>query len=289
MAWSPALPETLILGHTSFIGKAIRTELEHRGAPWKGRSSKALDLTDLRAAEKLSKLYGQKSVVILLSRVNRPIAPLERFRGDMAIVTNAAKALASRRAGLFVFASSTAVYGNAATNMRVTEETPAAPDSPYAISKFCGERLLRHAAAQSKTPLLILRPSMIYGPGDASTAYGPSRLVRSGLKGEVRLFGDGSELRDHLYVDDLARATVELTRRRATGLFNIGAGKPHSFYEIASIIKRLRGGALRVIREPRRVPKTNQRLIIDKLLDTQPNFKPMALAAGLEATYLAQR
>lgn len=278
--------ETLLLGHTSFIGQALASELESRGSAWTGLSSKDLDLTAAGADEKLASRYGPRGVVVLLSRVSRRLPPWAQFEGDMAIAANAAKALEAKRAGLFVFFSTTLVYGDAATDLRVSETTAPRPGSPYAVAKYAAERLLTWAAARSGTPLLILRPSMVYGPGDASTAYGPARLLRSGLaEGKVRLFGDGRERRDYLFVSDLAHAAVGLALQGSTGVFNVGTGKPRSFVEIVAILERLAGRRLRVEHEPRRTPKADQRLLVGKLRKALPGFEPKDLADGLEETF----
>lgn len=277
--------KTLLLGHTSFTGKALAAELERRGRAWEGLSSRELDLTGERAHKRLSARYGPKDAVVLLSRVSRSLPPWDQFAGDMAIAVNCAKAVSERKAGLFVFASTTSVYGDAVTDLRVTEATPPAPGTPYAVAKFAAERLLTRAAALSGTPLLILRPSMLYGPGDESTAYGPARFIRSALsEGKVRVFGDGLERRDYLFVDDLAQAAVDLMRARKTGVFNVGTGKPRSFMDIASMLERLVGGRVRVEREPRRTPKADQRLVVAKLRAVLPGFAPRDLASGLSET-----
>ena len=275
--------ETLLLGATGFIGSAIKAELVRRRASCRSLGSKDLDLTLPDSPDKLRELWNDDTIVVLASRVSRSMPPWEQFRQNAAIATHAAQALAARRPRLFVLISSSSVYGTAATDLAVTEATAVNPESPYAVSKFCGERLLSHAASQSGASLLILRPGMVYGPGDTSTAYGPTRLIRSYLAlGEVRLYGDGSELRDNLYVEDLARTAVELAETGARGIFNVGCGVPVSFSEIVAALTRLTGKPVRVIAEPRLTAKVDQRLVIDKLLNALPETKFTDLAAGLK-------
>jgi UDP-glucose 4-epimerase len=280
----------LILGHTSFIGRALGAELARRGLRVSGASSRELDLTSRDSAAALARLYGPDDAVVLLSRVSRSLPVLDQFEGDLAVAANVARALSARKPGLLVFASSTAVYGTSRTRLRLTEEAAVAPETPYAAAKYACERLLAHAAAQSGTPLLILRPCMVYGPGDASGAYGPSLFLRSAREeGIVRLFGDGAERRDYLHVDDLAWAAAELMSRRASGLFNVGSGRTHSFAELAAQLERLYGSALRVARQPRRVPKADQSLSLAKLRRAAPRFSPRSLAEGLRDCWRAAR
>lgn len=282
------MARTLLLGSTGFIGKAVAAELEKRGLDCVGLGSRDLDLTRPESSGKLAALVDEGTTVVLASRVARSTDPWRQFSGDMAILTHAAGALARRRAKLCVFASSTSVYGNAATDLDVTEETPVAPQSLYGTAKYLGERLLSHACAAAGTPLLIARPSMVYGPGDAAQSYGPSRFIRSALDaGEAAMHGDGRELRDNVYVDDLARILVDLSRLGARGVFNVGCGEPRSFVDLVRELERVSGRTIKTVHLPRSGPQTDQRLNVGKLLRALPGLRFTSFAAGLEKAYAA--
>jgi UDP-glucose 4-epimerase len=281
------MTRTLILGSTGFIGTAVSAELKKRGLAYKGLGSRDLDLTKPESAEKLAALVDEDAIIVVAARVNRPDPQLQ-FADDIAVVTNVSDALARRRAKLCVFVSSTSVYGSAAANLDVTEETPVDPGSLYAISKFTGEHLLRLFCARAGTPLLTLRPAMVYGPGDPGTGYGPGRFVRSALKsGEIELFDDGGEIRDYLYIDDLARIAVDLSQAGAHGIFNVACGETPSFADIAAELERIAGKKIGIVRLPRRVPRIDQRLNVEKLRAALPGLRFTSFAAGLEKAYAA--
>ena len=98
---------------------------------------------------------------------------------------------------------SDAVYGFG--DEAVTEETPVAPAGYYALGKYAAERVMDCAARAASVPLLILRVTGVYGPGDPHASYGPNAFARSLARDRsVRIFGAGEEERDHVFVDDVA-------------------------------------------------------------------------------------
>ena len=233
------MTKALVLGGTGFIGAALTAELSRRGIPVAAHGSHTLDLASPSAGVRLRRLMDRSTIVFFLSRAPYSSAPWAGFAGDVAILATAAAALRSGRARKWIYMSSTAIFGASRSNRSIHEDAPLAPQSPYAASKVLGERLLGSAAADGGSPLLVLRPPMVYGPGDAGAAYGPGQFIRSLIeKGEMRLFGDGGELRDLLYVDDLARVAVDLALGPRIGDFNVA------------------GGAILHLRRPSQVPES---------------------------------
>lgn len=280
-------PRALVLGGTGFIGSALMGELRRRGVEARGFGSKTLDLSDPRAVAGLRRLIDARTTVFLLSRARYGGNPWAGFAKDAAILANAAAALRARAARKWVFLGSTAIFGASRTNRRIREDAPVTPESPYAAAKAMGELLLGGAAAAGGVPLLVLRPPMVYGPGDPGTAYGPGRLIRSLLEdGEMRLFGDGGELRDFLFIEDLARIAVDLALGPRSGAFNVAGGPPATFAALARSLKRLAGEG-KVVHDPRRIAKTDQVLDASKLRRALPRARFTPLARGLETTYRA--
>lgn len=277
--------KAVLLGGTGFIGRALQRELEGRKLQVQVLGSRDLDLSAPGAHDSLAKRLDENTLLVALFRASSKLGPWERFAADLAMAANVARALEARAPGAACFLGSTAVYGNAATDLTVDEKTTVRPESLYGVSKACAEDLLRLSAARSKVPLAILRPGMVYGPGDESTAYGPARFIRQARAGEVELFGDGSEARDNLFVDDLARMTASLSLARKDGVFVAGSGEAVSFRQIVKLLEKLAGRALKVRSVERRGPKTDQRLRLDKLKAAVPDLKITPLAEGLKLAW----
>lgn len=143
------------------------------------------------------------------------------------------------------FASSGgAIYG-AAGDGPISEETVAAPISPYAISKLSLEGYLNYFEAEFGLQHRILRISNPYGEGQSPTK--PQGLIpivlRQILRGEpITKLGDGSMVRDYIYIQDLMRQIQALitldTKHR---IYNLGSGVGHSVSQVLEIAKIVTG------------------------------------------------
>ncbi|MDF2692872.1 MAG: UDP-glucose 4-epimerase [Labilithrix sp.] len=162
---------------------------------------------------------------------------------------------AAQRAGtsLFVFASSSSVYGNA-TPLPANEDAPAiVPESPYAASKRAGELLV--SSMIRKTPNMrvpLLRFFTVYGPWQRPEMAITS-FLRNILAGRpVTVFGDGSMRRDFTHVEDIVRGILAAVDRAPTGVraYNLGSGAPVTLSELIAAMGRAAGRTVTVDRAP---------------------------------------
>jgi nucleoside-diphosphate-sugar epimerase len=126
----------------------------------------------------------------------------------------------------FVFASSSSVYGNAAT-FPTSETTERAPVSPYGMTKCATEDLAGVYHRNHGLHTVGLRYFTAYGPRQRpDMAF--SRFIAAALAGEpLRVLGDGMQVRDFTYVDDVVDGTLRaVSNGRAGSVYNIGGGTP---------------------------------------------------------------
>jgi nucleoside-diphosphate-sugar epimerase len=106
-----------------------------------------------------------------------------------------------------------------------------------------------------KSPLALLRPTLIYGAEDPHNGYGPNRFRRLANSGqEIVLFGQGEERRDHVLVQDVAEIIFRVLQRRSKGVLNIATGQTHSFREIADLVVTRAGRNVAIKTSPRSGP-----------------------------------
>lgn len=162
-----------------------------------------------------------------------------------------------------VFASSGgAVYGRA-ERLPVTEDSPTVPHGAHGLSKLTVENHMRLCADTSGLEVAILRIGNAFGPGQqAHPGFGViANYCRRAASGQpVVIFGDGSMVRDYVYVDDVVDA---LTRAAQSPLphrtFNIGTGTGHSLIDVVGTIERVIGRPVQVEFQPLRpfdIPKS---------------------------------
>jgi UDP-glucose 4-epimerase len=276
----------VLLTSSGFVGGALRSRLEP------GRiialTSRSHDLLRPETADRLAALLDCETHLLVTARMPAGSDPLRTLADETTAVRCVGQAIRKGRPAHVTYFSSTAVYGDAVSNRAITEETLPAPASPYAWGKLIGETILRQACEQARVPLLVLRPCMIYGPGDRSPAYGPTRFLDTiRREGTVRLFGDGSEMRDYIYIDDLVEITLRLALdSRAAGVYNLTGGAA-SFRELIEECRAACGLSFDVIEQERMRPPSDQVLLADRLRRTLPGFRPTPLAAGLAAAWNA--
>jgi ADP-L-glycero-D-manno-heptose 6-epimerase len=146
-----------------------------------------------------------------------------------------------------VWASSCSVYGRGPVPMRESQ-TPD-PLNIYAFSKLTMERLAARYAPRLAHPIVGLRYSNVYGPGEdhkgklASMIHQLARQMRAGKR--PRIFDPGTQKRDFVYIDDVVEANLLAAESKVSGPFNAGAGASWSFNEVVAELNRVLKADLR--------------------------------------------
>ena len=160
-------------------------------------------------------------------------------------VLEAARAAGVRRV---VFASSAAVYGNTPSPQRVGQGEE--PLNIYGASKLAVDHFVRERLKAAPVKIVGLRYFNVYGPGEAHKGHMASMItklaqhMRAGRR--PRIFTDGTQKRDHIFVEDVMRANLLALRapKEASGIYNVGTGRATSFNAIVSALNETLGTAL---------------------------------------------
>ncbi|MDG1530743.1 MAG: dTDP-glucose 4,6-dehydratase [Paracoccaceae bacterium] len=140
------------------------------------------------------------------------------------------------------------VFGSLGETGQFTEETPYDPRSPYSASKAASDHLVRAWHETYGLPIVMSNCSNNYGPFHFPEKLIPVVIIKA-LAGEpLPIYGDGSNVRDWLYVEDHADALLcVLTRGENGRSYNIGGENERSNLELVTtlcaILDRLRPGA----------------------------------------------
>ncbi len=140
--------------------------------------------------------------------------------GGTQVLIDAARAAGIER---FVQVSTDEVYGSLGPTGAFTEQTPLAPNSPYAASKAAADLLVRAAVQTHGFPGLITRCSNNYGPYQFPEKLIPLFISNALDHQPLPVYGDGENVRDWIHVDDHCRGIAAVLRRGEPGeVYNFG-------------------------------------------------------------------
>ena len=172
---------------------------------------------------------------------------------------------AARKEGVtrFLHVSTDEVYGPVLEGA-VDERAPLAPRSPYAASKAAADLLVQAAWATHSLPVMLVRPTNIYGPAQFVEKFIPLVTVNS-LEGlPVPIYGDGQHRRAWLHVRDVCEAIhTVLDKGRRGECYNIAGGTEQPNLETARAIVKLLGGSPGNLRHVSDRPGHDRRYAMD--------------------------
>lgn len=143
-----------------------------------------------------------------------------------------------------VYASSSSVYGNSKTIIR-EESQPVSPASPYALSKYAGEKYCQLFYQIYGLETVCLRYFNVFGPGqDPTSQYAavvPKFIYQLKSGNSVTVYGDGSQTRDFTFVENVVEANLLAVSASGIGgeIFNVACGKRTTVVQLASYISEI--------------------------------------------------
>ncbi len=146
-----------------------------------------------------------------------------------------------------VYASSSSVYGDI-KKIPITEDFDRNPINPYGLTKLEDE-YLAETYSKSGTQIIGLRYFNVYGNGQSLDYAGViTKFLDKISEGKHPIiFGDGSQVRDFIFVEDVVKANLEsMLSNTKSGFFNIGTGNAISINDLASLMIKISGKSLEV-------------------------------------------
>lgn len=172
--------------------------------------------------------------------------PLQDARINVLGAVNLLENCWRYRVGKVIYASSAAVYGDP-VYLPVDEAHPVVPQSPYGVSKYTVEHYLRVYQELYGVRFTVLRYANVFGPRQNADGEGGvvaifiDRLLKDK---RVKIFGDGRQTRDFVYVGDVACANLAALERGDSEVLNISTGASLSVIDLFQLLKGLTGSSL---------------------------------------------
>lgn len=143
---------------------------------------------------------------------------------------------------LFVNMSTDEVYGDLGKEGSFTEESPLKPNSPYSTTKASADMLGRAYYRSFGLPVVTIRASNNYGPWQYPEKFVPVIILKALRDEKIPVYGDGTNVREWLYVTDCAEGIMAtIDRGKAGEIYNIGSKEEKQNIEVAKAILKLLG------------------------------------------------
>lgn len=262
----------LLLGGAGFIGSALAKRLEQEKI--------ATHILGRHDAEQLEKLLPQCSTVIHLASATTPGSSAthpDLELGNIALTLRLLELMHSQpETHLIFFSSGGTIYGNP-NRLPVTEDTPIAPLSNHGAGKASQEAFCQAFRTRGHA-VTILRPSNAYGPGQTTkSGFGLVRTmlecVRVGTPLEI--WGDGENIRDFIYIDDIVEACMRLIDLPLdSGTYNLGSGIGYSIKQVQHIVEQVTRIELKTTHHPARGIDVRAVVLDISRLEARLSWKP---------------
>lgn len=250
-----------------------------------------LHVRDVREPlDDLAALVRPDAIAHLAAQADVRVSVAEPARDAAINVVGTVNALeAARTVGARVVFASTggAIYGELARPAR--EDDPRLPLSPYGTAKLAGEEYVASFSRLYGTAHVSLRFGNVYGPrqdphGEAGVVAIFLGRLRDGEP--CRIFGDGAQTRDYVFVGDVVRALTAALDGEAGGTFNIGTGTETSVLELYEACRAVAESDARPVHGAARAGELARSVLDPELAGRTLGFRATtSLAEGLDLTW----
>lgn len=293
-----------IAGHKGMVGSSVLRKLQGTGyEKLLLRDRHQLDLLDQQAVKQFFKQERIDYVIVAAAKVGGIQANIQHqaefLYENLTIASNLIEAAYRSNVQKLLYLGSSCIYPKDCPQPIKESYLLTGPleetNEGYAIAKIAGLKLCQWYHRQFGIRCISVMPTNLYGPGDnfhpEHSHVLPGLMARfhqAKMSGDrqVIVWGDGSQLRDILHVDDLAEAVFHLMLNyESSELINVGSGEEHTIAELAEMIKTVVGFGGDIIFDSSK-PTGMLRKVLDVEKITAIGWQPkIPLEQGLAEVY----
>ena len=292
-----------VAGINGMVGSTIALEAKAQGHEVVGKSSKELDIKNrMHVFQELISIKPD-FLIIAAAKVGgigaNSARPVDFLSVNLQIQTNLIDAAHTAGVERVLYLGSSCIYPRLASQpinesaLLTGELEPT--NTPYAIAKIAGLKLIEAYRVQFKHRWISAMPTNLYGPRDnfnLETAHVLPALIhrfhnaKITSASEVKIWGDGTPLREFLHVEDLARASLMLLNNYDGSIaINIGSGQEITIAKLAALVSKIVGFTGAITFNTDR-PNGTPRKLLNSAKISELGWKPkIDLEEGIALTY----
>jgi UDP-glucose 4-epimerase len=296
----------LLLGGNGFLGRHLAKALSARGVSVRiyGRGAHReteADYTyvqgDFATGEGLAEALNDVDIVYHLISTTIPSTsnadPLFDTQSNVGGTLRLLEQMKATGVNRIVFTSSGGtVYGNP-NIVPVPEDHPLQPLCSYGVVKVAIECYLRLYSSLHGLNATVLRLANPFGPGNARIGVQgviPTLFAKIAERAPIEIWGDGSVVRDYIYVDDAVDAMLQAASWSGFRLYNVGSGVGHSLLEIMRTVERTTGLTANAVFQHARSFDVNEIYLDISKITSETTWRPrVSLDAGCQLLWSAMR
>jgi len=295
--------KTYIAGINGMVGSSISRKFLDEKLQVFGKSSKELDFTNREDTFRELNAISPDVLIIAAAKVGgigaNSTYPVEFLTLNLQLQTNLLDAAHQANIGKVIFLGSSCIYPKFAPQPIPESSLLTGPleptNEPYAIAKISGVKLVDAYRKEYGHNWISLMPTNMYGPNDnfdiETSHVLPGLLHRFHLakiegQTEVKLWGDGTPLREFMHVDDLSKAIFHLLEiETKESLLNVGSSSELSIFDLAKLIARTVGFEGKIAFDSGK-PNGTPRKLLDSSLIKKTGWKAeISLEDGVKSVY----
>ena len=239
----------VILGSSGIISINLQEEMKKRSVNTLTIGRSTINLKSHNASKLLTRKIKNGDTIVFIA-AEAPVKNFKMLINNLKICNNVCNSLQNKKIFHLVYISSDAVYAD--IKEKITENSKTLPLSLHGLMHLTRESILR---SKFNKILCILRPTLIYGPGDSHNGYGPNRFLNFALRNKsISIFGNGEEKRDHIFIQDLIKIIVKCIEMKGLGNINLVSGKIYSFRYLAKLVINLAKSKSKLVKIKRAGP-----------------------------------
>lgn len=263
--------KVLVLGGSGFIGSALIGGLLSQGHQVKvfDRNIEAVrhqfpeiaETVQADFADVMSLTEAMSGVDIIFHLISTSVPatsnknPVHDIESNLVNTVKLLELMRNADLKRIVYLSSGGTVYGAPKSLPITENHPTNPTCSYGIVKLAIEKYLQMYAELYQLDVTILRPSNPYGPGQTHKGvqgFIGTCIDKINAGQPITVWGDGSVVRDYVYIDDVVSACLSAMAAEYTGPVNISSGVGYSLNQIINMIEKYKGEEIEVIYQQKR-------------------------------------